>query len=51
MDIRYTLTGDSFLWNAAKAEKNLRKHGVRIEEATGVFGDPAFVTGAGFAQR
>ena len=43
MDIRYTLNGDLFIWNAAKAEKNLHKHGVRFEEAAGVFGDPLFV--------
>lgn len=43
MDIHYTLNGDSFVWNAAKAEKNLRKHGVRFEEAAAVFGDPVFI--------
>jgi len=43
MDITFELNGDSFVWNATKARKNLRKHGVRFEEAAGVFSDPAFV--------
>ena len=42
MDIHFTLNGESFVWDHAKALKNLRKHGVRFEEAA-VFGDPAFV--------
>ena len=29
-----------FDWNAAKAASNLRKHGVRFEEAATVFNDP-----------
>ena len=43
MDIHFTLNGESFVWNAAKAQTNLRKHGVRFEEAAAVFADPAFV--------
>lgn len=29
-----------FVWDAAKAEINLAKHGVSFEEASTVFGDP-----------
>ena len=29
-----------FEWDPAKAEQNLRKHGVSFEEASTVFGDP-----------
>lgn len=43
MDVHFTLNGDSFVWNAEKAKKNLAKHGVRFEEAATVFGDPLFV--------
>lgn len=43
MDIHFELNGDSFVWNADKARRNLSKHGVRFEEAATVFGDPAFV--------
>lgn len=43
MDIRFELNGDTFVWNADKALKNWRKHGVRFEEAATVFGDPLFV--------
>lgn len=43
MDIHFTLNGESFVWNDAKAQRNLRKHGVRFEEAAAVFADPAFV--------
>ena len=31
------------MWDAAKASKNLRKHGVSFEEAATVFFDPLFV--------
>lgn len=27
MDIHFKLNGESFVWNAVKAQKNLRKHG------------------------
>ena len=43
MDIRYELNGDLFLWDAAKAARNLTKHGVRFEEAVTVFTDPLFM--------
>jgi len=43
MDIHFSLNGESFVWNAVKAQKNLHKHGVRFEEAATVFADPAFV--------
>ena len=43
MDIHFENDGESFVWNAAKADKNWRKHGVRFEEAAAVFFDPAFV--------
>lgn len=43
MDIHFDLNGESFVWNADKAKKNLAKHGVRFEEAATVFGDPLFV--------
>lgn len=35
-----------FGWNAVKSAKNLRKHRVSFEEASGVFYDPLAVTGA-----
>jgi len=31
---------DEFEWDRAKAESNLRKHGVAFEAACGVFDDP-----------
>ena len=43
VDIEFELNGDLFVWNAAKAEKNRQKHGIRFEEAATVFGDPLFV--------
>lgn len=43
MDIRFELNGDTFVWDAAKAERNWRQHGVRFEEAATLFGDPLFV--------
>ncbi|WP_292974952.1 BrnT family toxin [Nitrosomonas sp.] len=47
MNIYYELNGDLFVWDTGKAEKNLRKHGIRFEEAATVFSDPLFVlTGA-----
>lgn len=33
-----------FEWNRAKAEQNLRKHGVTFEEAVTVFADPFELT-------
>jgi uncharacterized DUF497 family protein len=43
MDIHFELGGELFVWNAAKADRNRRKHGVRFEEAATVFADPLFV--------
>jgi uncharacterized protein len=34
-----------FEWDAAKAQRNLTKHGVSFEEATTVFRDPLSQTG------
>ena len=43
MDVQFECDGDSFVWNADKAQANWRKHGVRFEEAVTVFADPLFV--------
>ena len=43
MDVHFTLGADVFVWDAAKAQLNQRKHGVRFEEAAQVFGDPFLV--------
>lgn len=43
MDVHFTLGADAFVWSAAKAQLNQRKHGVRFEEAALVFGDPFLV--------
>lgn len=43
MDVRFQLNGNTFVWNAAKAQANVQKHGVRFEEAAAVFFDPLFV--------
>ena len=43
MDFHFDLNGESFVWDAEKAKKNLAKHAVRFEEAATVFGDPLFV--------
>ncbi|MGX9732129.1 BrnT family toxin [Janthinobacterium aestuarii] len=43
MDVHFTLGADAFVWDAAKAQLNQRKHGVRFEEAAQVFGDPLLV--------
>lgn len=43
MDVYFEIDGEHFVWNAAKAEKNWRKHGVQFEEAASVFFDPLFV--------
>lgn len=36
-----------FEWDEVKAEQNLRKHGITLEEARTVFGDPFTITIAG----
>ena len=43
MEVQFECNGDSFVWNADKAQQNWRKHGVRFEEAATVFADPLFV--------
>lgn len=43
MDVHLDLGTDAFVWDAAKAQLNRRKHGVRFEDAAQVFGDPLFV--------
>lgn len=43
MDIYFDLGCDSFVWDSAKAGKNLIKHGVSFEEATTVFVDPLYI--------
>ena len=43
MDVIFELGGNTFVWNATKGASNLRKHGVRFEEAAAVFDDPLFV--------
>lgn len=43
MDVRFELNSNTFVWSADKARQNLRKHGVRFEEAATVFFDPLYV--------
>jgi uncharacterized DUF497 family protein len=43
MDIHFEMNGESFVWDAGKASRNERKHGVRFEEAAAVFFDPLFI--------
>lgn len=43
MDVRIDIDGQGFVWDDAKADANVRKHGVRFEEAATVFFDPLFV--------
>ncbi len=40
MDERFELNQISFVWNQAKAQENLRKHGVAFEQAAQAFFDP-----------
>jgi uncharacterized DUF497 family protein len=35
--------GTQFVWHEAKAEANVRKHGISFEEAVTVFDDPLLV--------
>lgn len=44
MDVRHRIGGNDFVWDAAKAAANRRKHGVRFEDAATAFLDPLFVT-------
>ncbi len=43
MDERRRIGGSDFVWDAGKAAANLRKHGIRFEDAATVFMDPLFV--------
>ena len=43
MDVRIDIDGQGFVWDDAKADANVRKHGVRFEEAATVFFDPLSV--------
>lgn len=43
MDRHYRVGGSDFVWDAGKAATNVRKHGVRFEDAATVFMDPLFV--------
>jgi uncharacterized DUF497 family protein len=43
MGQHYRVGGSDFLWNVDKAAANVRKHGVRFEDAATVFMDPLFV--------
>ena len=40
MDRAYRLHGFDFIWDEEKAYANIRKHGIRFEEACEVFFDP-----------
>lgn len=43
MDIYFSSGADTFVWDADKARRNSRKHGVLFEDAVQVFGDPLFI--------
>ncbi|MGH8737158.1 MAG: BrnT family toxin [Burkholderiales bacterium] len=43
MDEQHHIGASDFVWDAAKAASNLRKHGIRFEDAATVFLDPLFV--------
>ena len=43
MDVRVEIDGQAFVWDSAKGEANVVKHGVRFEEAATAFFDPLFV--------
>jgi uncharacterized protein len=40
MDVHFVFRGQKFCWNSEKADANLKKHGVRFEQACEVFFDP-----------
>jgi uncharacterized DUF497 family protein len=42
MDVFYELDGITFVWDKAKARRNLVKHGIAFEEAAEAFFDPFF---------
>lgn len=43
MDQHYRVGGSDFVWDADKAAANVRKHGIRFEDAATVFMDPLLV--------
>jgi uncharacterized DUF497 family protein len=43
MDRIFEHRGTQFVWHEAKAEANVRKHGISFEEAVTVFDDPLLV--------
>lgn len=43
MDVSFKLRGESFIRDSEKALQNERKHGIRFDEAAGVFFDPLFI--------
>lgn len=43
MDQHHRIDGNDFIRDADKAAANLRKHGIRFEDAATVFMDPLFV--------
>ena len=42
MDTQFVYAGQRFRWNTEKALANLKKHGIRFEQACEVFSDPFF---------
>lgn len=40
MDVRFDLNGVAFVWDAGKAHRNERKHGIGFEQAAQAFFDP-----------
>ena len=43
IDIQFTVDGTDFVWDAAKAARNMGKHdGISFEQAATVFFDPLF---------
>ena len=42
MDTQFVYAGQRFRWNTEKALANLKKHGIRFEQACEVFLDPFF---------
>ena len=45
VEIAFTVQGVDFEWDSEKAQGNLRKHGVRFEEAAEAFFDPFYQSG------
>ena len=45
MDIYYTFSSETFVWDKQKAEANIRKHGIAFEDAVMVFQDENVLIG------